>query len=65
MATASHVYIICPVRNATPAVKQVLDTYVNVLRNLGKVVYYPLDPDSCTQSLDERTICDIRELSLT
>jgi hypothetical protein len=64
MATASHVYIICPVRNITPAVKQVLDTYVNVLRNLGKVVHYPLDPDSCNQSLDERTICDIHRKAM-
>ena len=51
-----HVYLICPVRQASPEQKQFLDDYVAKLESKNYSVHYP--PRDVDQTLDGNKICE-------
>lgn len=55
------IFLICPVRNATPQVRKRIETYVENLENRGNSVYYPARDTDQKDDTGFRICSDNRE----
>lgn len=55
------VFLICPVRDANPEQKKVMEEYITKLESEGKVVYYPARDTDQIDPIGYRICCDNRQ----
>lgn len=55
------VFLICPVRDANPEQKRLMEEYINKLESEGKIVYYPARDTNQIDETGYRICCDNRE----